>query len=149
MENVPQVIGKKNISAFAEWVAFLDSMGYHSNWQVINATDFCVPQNRQRCFMVSVLGNHYYEFPRKLGNTRKLKDLLEDNVGDKYYLSEKIVQYFIKHTQECNEKGNGFAFKPTDGGGIARSVTTLAGNRMDDNFVVSCPNAAEIRRQTE
>lgn len=143
MENVPQVIGKKNIGAFAEWVAFLDNTGYHSNWQVINATDFYVPQNRRRCFMVSVLGNHYYEFPRKLGNTRKLKDLLENDVDEKYYLSERILQYFIKHSQECNEKGSGFAFKPTDGGGIARSVLTTAGGRMDDNFLVSSANTAK------
>lgn len=135
MENVPQVIGKKNIGAFAEWIAFLDSLGYHSKWEVINATDYAVPQNRQRCFMVSVLGDHYYHFPQRIGNTRKLRDLLEDNVSESYYLSEKILKYFIKHTEDCKEKGQGFAFKPTDGGGIARSVLTLAGNRMDDNFV--------------
>ena len=149
MENVPQVIGKKNIGAFAEWIAFLDSLGYHSKWEVINATDYAVPQNRQRCFMVSVLGDHFYNFPKKIGNARKLRDLLEDNVPEKYYLSEKILQYFIKHTEECKEKGQGFAFTPTEGGGSARCVTTKAGQRMDDNFVVSCPNAAEIRRQTE
>ena len=117
MENVPQVIGKKNIGAFAEWIAFLDSLGYHSKWEVINATDYAVPQNRQRCFMVSVLGDHFYNFPKKIGNTRKLRDLLEDNVSENYYLSEKILQYFIKHTEECKEKGQGFAFIPNDGGG--------------------------------
>lgn len=135
MENVPQVIGKKNIGAFAEWVAFLDSLGYHSKWEVINATEYAVPQNRQRCFMVSVLGDHFYNFPKKIGNTRKLRDLLEDNVPENYYLSEKILQYFIKHTNECAEKGQGFKFAPSNGGGIARAVTTCAGNRMDDNFV--------------
>lgn len=43
MENVKQVIGQKNIKAFAEWIAFLDKLGYHSKWQVINATDFSIP----------------------------------------------------------------------------------------------------------
>ena len=135
MENVPQVIGKKNIGAFAEWIAFLDSLGYHSKWEVINATEYAVPQNRQRCFMVSVLGDHFYNFPKKIGNTRKLRDLLEENVPENYYLSEKILQYFVKHTKECEEKGQGFKFAPSNGGGIARAVTTCAGNRMDDNFV--------------
>lgn len=136
MENVPQVIGKKNIGAFAEWIAFLDSLGYHSKWEIINATDYNVPQSRKRCFMVSVLGDHYYNFPKKIGNTRKLRDLLEDNVSESYYLSERLLQFFIKHTEECKEKGQGFAFTPSNGGGIARSVTTLAGHRMDDNYIV-------------
>ena len=148
MENVPQVIGKKNIGAFAEWIAFLDSLGYHSKWEVINATDYAVPQNRQRCFMVSVLGNYHYIFPKKIGNTRKLRDVLEDNVPESYYLSEKILQYFIKHTEECKEKGQGFAFTPSDGGGgFARSGTTLAGNRMDDNFVALSVNKDENSRE--
>ncbi len=115
MENVPQVIGKKNIGAFAEWIAFLDSLGYHSKWEIINATDYNVPQRRKRCFMVSVLGDHYYNFPKKIGNTRKLRDLLEDNVSESYYLSEKILQYFIKHAEECKEKGQGFVFTPSNG----------------------------------
>lgn len=140
MENVPQVIGAKNIGDFGEWVAVLDKLGYHSKWQVINATDYNVPQNRPRCFMVSVLGDHYYQFPKKIGNTRKLRDLLESDVPDSYYLSEKILSYFIKHTEECAEKGQGFKFAPSNGGGIARAVTTCAGNRMDDNFVVSLAN---------
>lgn len=127
MENVPQVIGKKNIGAFAEWVAFLDSLGYHSKWEVINATEYAVPQNRQRCFMVSVLGDHFYNFPKKIGNTRKLRDLLEDNVPENYYLSEKILQYFIKHTNECAEKGQGFKFAPSNGGGHCESSDDLCG----------------------
>jgi len=117
MENVPQVIGAKNIGDFGEWVAVLDKLGYHSKWQVINATDYNVPQNRQRCFMVSVLGDHYYQFPKKIGNTRKVSDLLESDVPDSYYLSEKILSYFIKHTEECAEKGQGFKFAPSNGGG--------------------------------
>lgn len=96
MENVKQVIGQKNIKAFAEWIAFLDKLGYHSKWQVINATDFSIPQNRERCFMVSVLGNHYYEFPKVIGNKLQLKDVLEKNVAERYYLSEKIVETYYK-----------------------------------------------------
>lgn len=122
MENVPQVIGKKNIGAFAEWIAFLDSLGYHSKWEVINATDYAVPQNRQRCFMVSVLGNYHYVFPKKIGNTRKLRDLLEENVPESYYLSERLTQYFIQHTKEVKANGGGFAFTPTHGDGIARTI---------------------------
>lgn len=107
MENVKQVIGQKNIKAFAEWVAFLDELGYHSKWQVINATEFSIPQNRERCFMVSVLGNHYYEFPKVIGNKLQLKDVLEKNVAERYYLSEKIVETSYNRNILNAQKGGG------------------------------------------
>lgn len=135
MENVPEVIGQKNKDSFADWIAFLDSMGYKSKWEILNGTDFEIPQNRKRCFMVSVLGDYYYDFPQKLGCTLRLKDLLEKNVSEEYYLSDNILNYFIKHTKESEEKGNGFRFEPTDGDCIAKCVTTRAGGRMDDNFI--------------
>lgn len=135
MENVPEVIGQKNKDSFGDWIAFLDSMGYKSKWEILNGTDFEIPQNRKRCFMVSVLGDYYYDFPQKLGCTLRLKDLLEKNVSEEYYLSDNILNYFIKHTKESEEKGNGFRFEPTDGDCIAKCVTTRAGGRMDDNFI--------------
>lgn len=135
MENVPEVIGQKNKDSFADWIAFLDSMGYKSKWEILNGTDFEIPQNRKRCFMVSVLGDYYYDFPQKLGCTLRLKDLLEKNVSEEYYLSDNILNYFIKHTKESEEKGNEFRFEPTDGDCIAKCVTTRAGGRMDDNFI--------------
>ena len=135
MENVPEVIGQKNRAAFGEWIAFLDSMGYKSKWEILNGTDFGMPQNRKRCFMISVLGDYYYELPQKTGCRLRLKDLLEENVSEEYYLSDNILKYFIKHTKESEEKGNGFRFEPTDGDCIAKRVTTRAGGRMDDNFI--------------
>ena len=135
MENVPEVIGHKNRDSFGAWVAFLDSIGYKSKWEILNGTDYGMPQNRKRCFMVSILGDHYYEFPTKIGCRLRLKDLLEDNVSEEYYLSSNILNYFVKHTKECEEKGNGFRFEPTDGDCIAKCITTRAGGRMDDNFI--------------
>lgn len=93
MENVPQVIGKKNIKDFAEWIAFLDTLGYTSKWAVLNAKDFNVPQNRERCFMVSWLGDHSYFFPQGTGCKRALKDVLEKQVDEKFYLSDSAVKY--------------------------------------------------------
>lgn len=136
MENVKQVIGQKNIKAFAEWIAFLDELGYHSKWQVINATDFSIPQNRERCFMVSVLGNHYYEFPKVIGNKLQLKDVLEKNIAERYYLSEKIVENFYKRNILNAQKGNGFRFEPTEGENIANSVLTRNGSRPCDNYII-------------
>lgn len=127
MENVPEVIGQKNIKHFAQWIARLDELGYHSKWQVLNGTDFEMPQNRKRCFMVSVLGDYFYAFPQPKGCTLRLRDVLEENVSEEYYLSDTILDYFIRHTEECKEKGNGFKFEPTDGNCIAKCVTTRAG----------------------
>lgn len=63
MENVTQVHGNKNMEDFKMWISFLESIGYQNYWQDLNAKDFRVPQNRERCFMVSLLGNYTYHFP--------------------------------------------------------------------------------------
>lgn len=93
MENVPEVIGSNNIEHFAKWLEKLESLGYHCYWKVLNAKDFGVPQNRERCFMVSVLGDYYYEFPKPIKLEHRLKDLLEDEVDEKFYLSDKMKEY--------------------------------------------------------
>ena len=87
MENVPQVISEKNIKDFSQWVAFLDGLGYKSKWEILNAKDYGIPQNRERCFMVSMLGDYYYEFPTKKPLKKRLKDMLEDSVDGRYYFN--------------------------------------------------------------
>lgn len=135
MENVPQVIGQKNIADFAEWIAFLGQLGYTSKWAVLNAKDFNVPQNRERCFMMSWLGDYFYDFPKPTGCDRRLKDVLETDVDEKYYLTDKQVDMFVTHTEKMVAKGNNFKFEPTYGECIAKSVTTRCGSRTDDNFI--------------
>lgn len=135
MENVPQVIGEKNRDAFRDWFLKLESLGYKSWYAIMNSKDYEIPQNRERCFMVSALGDCYYDFPEKTGCKLRLKDLLEKDVGQEYYLSDSLIEYFERHTVESKEKGNGFKFEPTDGDCIGKCVTTRAGGRMDDNFI--------------
>lgn len=96
MENVPEVIGTNNIKHFAKWLEKLEQLGYKSKWQVLNAKNYGVPQNRERCFMVSVLGDYYYGFPsnEKLGLC--LGDLLEDDVDNIYYLSDNYIYSMLK-----------------------------------------------------
>ena len=114
MENVPQVHGTKNKEDFNKWINFLKSKGYSNYWKDLNAKDYGIPQNRNRTFMVSILGDYYYEFPKKIPLKLRLKDMLEDNVDEKYFLSDEQVSYFIKHTEEQKAKGNGFNFDPID-----------------------------------
>lgn len=118
MENVPEVIGTNNIKHFAKWIEFLDSLGYKSKWECLNAKNYGIPQNRDRCFMVSVLGDYYYDMPRPIPLKLKLKDMLEDKVDESFYLSDKTVKMFEEHTKKKQAQGCGFKFAPTDGGGV-------------------------------
>lgn len=137
MENVPEVIGTNNIKHFAKWLEKLESLGYKNKWQVLNGKDYGIPQNRERCFMVSILGDYYYEFPEQQRLELRLKDLLEDEVDEKYYLSDKIINFFQENTIKNQQKGNGFKFSPIqkENANIAKCITTRAGGRMDDNFI--------------
>ena len=87
MENVTQVHGSKNKEHFEEWIRFLESKGYSNYWKDLNAKNFGIPQNRNRTFMVSVLGDYIYEFPKEFPLELRLKDLLEPEVDEKFYLS--------------------------------------------------------------
>ena len=88
MENVTQVHGKKNKEHFDEWIKFLESKGYSNYWQDLNAKGFGIPQNRNRTFMVSVLGDYTYEFPKEFPLELRLKDMLEDSVDEKFYIKD-------------------------------------------------------------
>ena len=101
MENIPMVHGEKNIKDFADWISFLDGLGYKSKWQDLNAKDFGVAQNRERCFMVSWLGSDvtfYFPKPRPLYKT--MRDYLDDNVDEKYYLKSEKAQKLINDLVE-------------------------------------------------
>lgn len=88
MENVPDVIGTKNIAHFNQWYAKLEAIGYQSYYKILNAKDYGIPQNRERCFMVSILGDFSYEWPKPIPLKLRLKDLLEQEVDEKYYIPE-------------------------------------------------------------
>ena len=92
MENVPQVHGAKNKEHFDKWIDFLESKGYTNYWKDLNSKDYGIPQNRNRCFMVSILGECSYEFPQPIPLELNLGDMLEKEVDEKYYLSEKAIQ---------------------------------------------------------
>lgn len=89
MENVTQVHGKKNKEHFYEWISFLKSKGYSNYWKDLNAKNFGIPQNRDRCFMVSLLGDYRYEFPREIPLQLRLKDMLEDSVDELHDISRR------------------------------------------------------------
>lgn len=124
MENVPQVIGSKNIDDFKQWELFLESKGYQNYIDILNGKDYEIPQNRRRCFMVSILGNYSYSFPKKQPLKLKLSDMLEKEVDEKYYLSSKMVDYI-------SYKGTGGFTNPDSkiNLDIARPLTTEQNKR--------------------
>lgn len=99
-------------------------MGYTNFTQILNSKNFGVPQNRERVFMVSILGDAWFDFPKPFQSDKKLKDLLDENVDDRYYLSQRCLSSFIRKNEIQREKGNGFTFKPTNGDCIAKTITT-------------------------
>lgn len=108
MENVPQVAGKKNKEHFDKWVDFLESKGYTNKYCMLNAKEVGypepIPQNRNRCFMISVLNPKCdIVFPEKTERKMVLKDLLEHNVDEKYYLSEKQIDSIKNSTFVTNK----------------------------------------------
>lgn len=135
MENVPQVHSQDNIKDFNKWQLRLEELGYKNYCQDLIATDYGIPQTRNRCFMVSILGDYNYTFPQPVPLKIKLKDLLEDDVDEKYYLSDKMINFYYENEKMQKEKGNGFKFGVSDGNVIAKTITTRAGSRMDDNFI--------------
>ena len=139
MENVPQVHGADNLKDFNKWQLALERLGYKSYFQDLIATDYGIPQTRNRCFMVSILGDYSYTFPKPIPLKLKLKDMLEDNVDEKYYLSDKMLDYCYG----VNQKESKFprkerflqSLKQTNDKSIAATITTNAGNRPTDNFI--------------
>lgn len=91
LENVAQLLSYKNRLDFDDWCHFLSSLGYENYYKILNAKDFGIPQNRERCFMVSILGDGYYTFPKPKKLTICLKDMLEKEVDEKYFLSDKMI----------------------------------------------------------
>ena len=90
-ENVKNLLSKKHRHNFDAYLETMGQLGYTNYYQVLNAKDYGIPQNRERVFTISILGNENYEFPPKQELKLKLKDMLEDEVDEKYYLSEKMI----------------------------------------------------------
>ena len=138
MENVPDVIGKKNYDDFMKWYAALENMGYQSYYKVLNAKDYGIPQNRERCFMVSILGKFNYQFSKKIPLKLRLKDMLEEQVDDKYYLSDKMVNCFMSKGTGKYPRRERFiqSLKKVNEEGIANTIITTEGSKSSCNFII-------------
>ena len=114
MENVPQVHSDQNERDFNAWLDYLKSRGYFSFWEDLNAKDYGIPQNRDRCFCVSILAEEYTDFifPKPIKLEKVMRDYLEDEVDEKYYLKSPKAQELI-------DKLIADGTLPQEGGGIS------------------------------
>lgn len=102
LENVKQLVGKKFFSQFEEWLTYLEQLGYTNYWQVLNAKDYNVPQNRERVFVISVLGEHQpYTFPQPSILKNTLETCLSPQVEERYFLSHA---FSLNGTQAIREQ---------------------------------------------
>lgn len=90
-ENVKALTHKKFLPYLHKWHSFLTEMGYTNFTQILNSKNFGVPQNRERVFMVSILGDAWFDFPKPFQSDKKLKDLLDENVDNRlFYKSGRL-----------------------------------------------------------
>lgn len=136
-ENVKNLLSEKHIYNFYMYLDKMDELGYRNYYKVLNAKDYGIPQNRERVFTVSIRKDIKEEFvmPEPFPLDKRLKDLLEDEVDEKYYLSDELLNYFLRNNKVQEFKGNNFSFGYSDGDVVANSITPKNGQRMTDNFV--------------
>lgn len=136
-ENVKALTSKRFTKEFDVVLSTLEDMGYKNYWQVLNAKDYGIPQNRERVFIVSVRNDidKKYTFPTPIKLELRLKDILEKEVDEKYYLSDKMLNGFLKHNENHEEKGTGFKWKPRDIDGVASCLRANAALAPTDNTI--------------
>ena len=140
-ENVKNLISKKFKGGFDSLLIELDFYGYNNYWKVLNGLDYGVPQSRERVFIVSIrkdVDDGTFEFGEKIERNLRILDILEpeEDVAEKYYLSDRMIEGFIKHNEIHNEKGTGFIWKPRN---IEKHATALRANAnlcATDNTIV-------------
>ena len=107
MENVKNLISKKHKPYFDKWLEYLENLGYTNYWKVLNAKDFGVPHNRERIFAVSILDNkEQYVFPEAKELDTTLEDILEEQVEEKYFLSDKANEKIARHGNKIVNNDN-------------------------------------------
>ena len=145
LENVKAMVTEKFVGMFNLWQLELERLGYRNFAEVLNAKDYGVPQNRERIFLVSIRDDGdlpRFFFPQPFPLERRLKDVLEDNVDEKYYLSDKMLDYFNRVDAD---KTHGHNFTPKDADDTAFAIRTAPDNPSDRKT----PSNGQFRQRCE
>ena len=124
-ENVKNLTGKKFKTQFELVLKSLEEAGYNNYWKVLNLKDFGIPQNRERVFIVSIrkdIDNGTFRFPGGFPLKLRLKDVLENEVDEKYYVIQVAMEGLIRHKERNQANGNGFGFNLKSGDDVAPTI---------------------------
>jgi DNA (cytosine-5)-methyltransferase 1 len=148
-ENVKGLLSDDGGKTFSEWLHLLGgksvngmpivfpydgAVPYHVYWKVLNAKDFGVPQNRERVFIIGIRddADNVFSFPKEIPLTKRLKDVLESEVDEKYYLSDKMLEYF----NNCADNFNAGKINFKDEEGVAGAITSSSSSLdISDNIL--------------
>lgn len=140
-ENVKNIVGKQFKDTFKMFTDELDEYGYNVYWKVLNAKDYGVPQNRERVYLVFIkkeLDNSKFVFPEGFDNGIRLRDVLEDDVDEKYYISndkvEKFLEQLFSNIKKESEKDDNTPIRLGNVYG-EQFGTGYAGNVWDTNAI--------------
>lgn len=177
MENVAALVSQKFLPMFNKWQIELEGYGYSNYAQVLNAKDYGIPQNRERIFLVSIL-DEKYEFPQPFELEKRMKDLLEENVDDKFFISDLSIDRLRRNTNKedftTNPDGNSKTILATlnkvttfdnyikepvlfqyprgnnKGGIVAKNgiCPTISTSSWENNCVLKIPQKDRIRKLT-
>jgi DNA (cytosine-5)-methyltransferase 1 len=148
-ENVKGLLSDDSGKTFQRWIDFLggktingnptifpheDSVPYHIYYQVLNAKNYGVPQNRERIFIIGIRDDqdNNFSFPKPYHLEKRLKDVLEYNVDEKYYLSDTLLTWIDKHRAK-RDSSNKYPLEEDD---ISACMTARYGkNGAEDPYV--------------
>lgn len=138
-ENVKNLLGKKHRHNFDSYIQIMDELGYNSYYQVLNAKDYGIPQNRERVYTISIrkdIDSGDFKFPEPFELKLRLKDMLESTVEEKYFLSDQFLKGLKQHNQNHHKKGTGFIWKPKTGKETANCLRANAALCPTDNTII-------------
>ena len=136
LENVKNLVGKKFKAQFEEWLAYLESLGYTNYWKVLNAKDYGIPQNRERVFVISILGEHKeYEFPKPIPLDKCIENVLEDEVDEKYYMNKPFHLVDKGHQAELDIKGMDCIKRAYSIDKVAPTLTGMGGGNTEPKIL--------------
>jgi DNA (cytosine-5)-methyltransferase 1 len=165
IENVKGLLSDNKGRTFENWCMLLgksingnglmlthpDTLGYNLHYTVLNTKNFGLPQNRERVFLVGFRADmpNDFRFPIGWPLDKRLRDVLEVDVDEKYYLSEKILKGFINDAKNQLAKGFGFDFKPKTGNDISGALSTDPSGRKTGTFIAEIDNIGHINQNTQ
>lgn len=117
LENVKNLVGKRFLHDFEDFNELIESFGYHTHYSIINAKNCGIPQNRERIFAIYIrkdIDSGQFTFPKPFDNGLRLKDVLEDDVDESYFITSPKAKILIQKLLDDGVIGNDNLNRQTD-----------------------------------